>query len=218
MGWIILTVFGIVGVLFLIIVLTDGRYFGKRLMYWIYDRTGPAIFSGLSESVLWEALAERLELSGHERILDVGTATGDLPLTLATLPGFEGEVVGVDWSPRMVEAARQTAEDRALSHRAQFHVVDIRDGLPFDDGAFDVVFCLGLLETLPHPERILAELRRVLAPDGVMVLSLYRAWASTSVALSLAWYKEHLPAVGLGTIEVAPCRGNQDVVIAQYTN
>ena len=141
MGGIILTLIGIAVVLFLIVIVTDGRYFGKRLMYWIYDKVGPAIFSGVSESAQWEALAERLKLFGHERILDVGTATGDLPLTLAALPDFEGDVVGVDWSPRMVEAARQTAEDRTLSHRAEFRVADIRDGLPFDDGAFDVVFC-----------------------------------------------------------------------------
>ena len=51
-----------------------------------------------------------------------------------------------------------------------------------------------------------------------MVLSLYRAWTSTSAALSLAWYERHLPPLGLAAIEVAPCRRNQDVVIACSTS
>lgn len=209
-------VIGIAVALLAIVLLTDGRYFGKRLMYWVYDKIGPVIFSAQSEAQRWEALAQRIGFSGRERILDVGTATGDLPLTLAAWPGFAGEVVGIDWSPRMIEAARQVAERRKLSHRTQFRVVDVRDGLPFDDGAFDVVFCFGLLEALPHPDRILAELRRVLVPGGVMVLSLYRGLASKSVALSLAWYERQLRSLGLGTIEVAPCRGNQDVVIGRH--
>jgi hypothetical protein len=44
MGWIIalgLSVAGLMAVLF--VLLTDGRYFGKRLIYWVYDRVGPAI-------------------------------------------------------------------------------------------------------------------------------------------------------------------------------
>ena len=78
MEGILLTLVGIVVVLFMLVLLTDGRYFGKRLMHWIYDRTGPALFSGLDESERWEALAAQITLSGHERILDVGTATGAL--------------------------------------------------------------------------------------------------------------------------------------------
>ena len=73
-----------------------------------------------------------------------------------------------------------------MAGRARFKVVDVRTGLPFDAEAFDVVFCLGLLETLPEAERVLAELRRVLRENGVLALSVYRGWTAGSAALSLA--------------------------------
>ena len=183
MPWIIAALPAAAVLIVLFVLLTDGRYFGKRLMRWVYDRFGPAIYRVQSPSARWDALAEELHLTGEESLLDVGTATGGLPLALAARPGFSGRVVGVDWSPPMIEAAREQAQRRGLQERASFRVVDVREGLPFSDGEYDLVCCLGLLETLPHPERVLAELARVLAPGGALVLSLYRGVLSLDVAL-----------------------------------
>jgi len=218
MNWIIPAILGAAGLAVLFVILTDGRYFGKRLMYWVYDRIGPAIFAAQSESDRWHKLAETLDLQGDERILDVGTAVGDLPLSLAASANFHGQIVGIDWSEQMMAAAEQEAQKRRLSDQVKFQVVDIRQGLPFEEGEFDVLVCLGLLETLPRPERILQEMKRVLAADGTMVLSLYQGWASKSVALSMAWYQEHLSAIGLGNLQIAPCRRNHDVVIARASS
>ena len=220
MPWIIAAVPAVAAVaaaalIVLFILLTDGRYFGKRLMRWVYDRLGPAIFGAATETEHWHALARELHLAGNERILDVGTAVGDLPLTLAAMPGFHGQVTGVDWSPKMIAAARASAQQRGLADRARFQVVDVREGLPFSDGAFDTVCCLGLLETWPQPEQILRELCRVAAPDGTLVLSLYRRLASTHVALNLAWYREHLGPLRYTALRVVASRRSQDVVIAR---
>jgi ubiquinone/menaquinone biosynthesis C-methylase UbiE len=216
MGWAIvlgLVAAGLLAVGF--VLLTEGRYFGKRLIYWVYDLIGPAAFSSRSEAGRWRPLIEAVVVRGDERVLDVGTAVGDLPLTIAATHGFQGQVTGVDWSPRMIEKAREEAERRGLDGRLRFQAVDIRKGLPFDVGAFDVVCCLGLLETLPGPERVLDELRRVLKQDGAMALSLYRGMSASSVALSLAWYERHLGALGLDEVSVVPCRRHHDVVIAR---
>ena len=199
----------------LLAILTDGRYFGKWLMHWVYDRIGPSIFKARSESGQWLELVEGLELRGDEMILDVGTANGDLPLTIATVPGFHGQVTGVDWSKQMMAVARKEALERSIADRVNFQVADVRDGLPFDESKFDVIFCLGLLETLPQPEQILKEFKRVLTADGVMVLSLYKGWSATSVALSYDWYERHLTALGFQELRIAPCRRSQDVVIAR---
>ncbi len=201
--------------LLLFVLLTDGRYFGKALIYQVYDRLGPAIFGARSEAERWRDLLRRIHLRGDEAILDVGTAVGDLPLTIAAMPGFQGQVWGVDWSPRMIATAQATARRRGLDERVQFRVADLREALPFDDDTFDLVFCLGLLETLPQPARRLRELRRVLKPEGTLVLSLYQGWATLSAALSLDWYREHLTALGLQEIEVAPFRRNHKVVVAR---
>jgi SAM-dependent methyltransferase len=215
MPWILLVTVLILLFLVAFVLVTDGRYFGKRLTYWVYDRFGPAIFGARSEAGQWRELVESLQLRGDESILDVGTAVGDLPLTIAGMAGFHGHVTGIDWSPRMMAAAHAEAGRRGLGSHATFQVADVREPLPFDAGQFDVVFCLGLLETLPHPERILRELRRVLKPEGALVLSLYRGGAAWSVALGLDWYREHLAALGLRDLQVVSCRRHHDVVLAR---
>ncbi len=219
MIWVILAILGVAGAATLFVIVTDGRYFGKRLMHWVYDCLGPAIFSTRSEAEHWRGLAEALELRGDEALLDVGTAVGDLPLTIAAMPNFRGQVVGIDWSPRMIVVAQAEAARRGLDNRARFQVADVRKALPFEDGEFDVVTCLGLLETLPHPERILRELRRILKPDGILVLSLYKSGPTQQlVALGLDWYQQHLFALGLQDLQVVSCRRHHDIVIARRSD
>ena len=215
MYWLLLVPIGLVLLYLGLVILTDGRYFGKRLMYRLYDTFGPEIFDIAGESDRWQRLGATLNLRGDERILDVGTAIGDLPISLAARPGFRGQAVGVDWAARMVAAAAERARRHHVADRVRFQVADVRDGLPFAAGEFDVVFCLGLLETLPHAEEVLADLRRVLKPGGVLVVSLYRGWAALTAALSYAWYEEHLSALGFRDLRTAPCRRGQDVIIAR---
>lgn len=52
MNWIIIPALFIIA-LVLFVLLTDGRYFGKRLMYGVYDAMGPLIFSARSEEAKW---------------------------------------------------------------------------------------------------------------------------------------------------------------------
>ncbi|MBN1483695.1 MAG: class I SAM-dependent methyltransferase [Chloroflexia bacterium] len=215
MGWIIGGVAALAVLVLLFIVVTDGRYFGKALTYWIYNRLGPALFGAQSETERWDELAEALGLRGDETILDVGTAVGDLPLSIAGRPGFHGQVYGLDWSPRMIARARSAAARRGLEQRAHFQVADARQKLPFATGRFDVVICLGLLEALPQPETILRELHRLLRDRGQLVLSLYRGGAAWRVALSLDWYRRHLQPLGLSELRVLSLRRHHDVVIAR---
>jgi SAM-dependent methyltransferase len=48
---------------------------------------------------------------------------------------------------------------------------DVSEGIPFPDASFDHVFCIEVLEHVPNPYGALAEIRRVLRNDGVLVLS-----------------------------------------------
>jgi 2-polyprenyl-3-methyl-5-hydroxy-6-metoxy-1,4-benzoquinol methylase len=215
MVWIMLAVL-VVGVMYVIFVaLTDGRYFGKRLMNRIYDLIGPGIFSAQSEAERWQALAQHIQLRGDEKILDVGTATGDLPLTIAGMPEFCGEVMGIDRSATMIAVARKKAEEYGIGDRVRFEIVDVRSGLDNEMHEFDVIICLGLLETLSEAEDVLAGFVNGLKSSGVLVLSLYRGWAAVSVALSYDWYAAHLTKFSFQKLEVFPCRGNHDVVIAR---
>jgi SAM-dependent methyltransferase len=118
-------------------------------------------------------LARALELVPAPLVLDVATGTGRLPRALLRQPPFEGRVIGLDLSRRMLrQAVRETVQ---FKDRLTFIWQDARH-LPFDDDTFDGVTCLEALEFTPDPREILAELVRVLRPGGVLLVSNRVGW------------------------------------------
>lgn len=111
---------------------------------------------------------DRLDgLRAGTRLLDVGTGTATLSIAaLRRWPGVE--VVGIDASSGMAEAARAEA-DRLLStaERARFRVeVSFADRLPFDDASFDGAVSSFVLQLVPSRSAVLREVRRVLRPGA----------------------------------------------------
>jgi ubiquinone/menaquinone biosynthesis C-methylase UbiE len=96
------------------------------------------------------------------RVLDVGCGPGSITLGLAAAVA-PGEVIGIDIQAGLVEHARARARHVPA---VRFEVSDVY-ALPYPDGAFDAVFANGVLMHLRDPLRALAELRRVLTPDGI---------------------------------------------------
>jgi SAM-dependent methyltransferase len=104
-------------------------------------------------------------MSGCRRVLDVGCGEGFPSLYLATAVA---EVVGIDVSPAHLALARNTARLMGLDN-VRFEAATIED-LPFADGAFDGVCFGGNVFTYgSDPRRMLAEIRRVLAPGAPFV-------------------------------------------------
>ena len=214
-----LAVLALLLIALLIILVTDGRWFGKGLMRLVYDRFGPLIFRSLSEAEIWQALAAQLHLRGDEDILDAGTAAGDRPLSIAPLPAFPAPVPGVDWSPHLVPAAeararRLTARDFSPGLQPpRFLAADLRESLPFDDESFDTIFCFGVLEALGEAREVLNEFRRLLKPGGMLVLSVYRGLATAGAALGASWYEKELRPLGFTSFEQLPLRRSHDALI-----
>lgn len=75
------------------------------------------------------------------------------------------------WTPVLAHAGAETvtAVDRGAAPGLDA-VADLKH-LPYGDGAFEVVFCSQVLEHDPAPAALLAELRRVLKPGGVLLIS-----------------------------------------------
>jgi ubiquinone/menaquinone biosynthesis C-methylase UbiE len=110
-----------------------------------------------------EALAA-LELRERDRFLDVGCGSGAAVRAAAAVAE---RAVGVDLSPEMIRRAGELASGLA---KAEFVVGD-SEALPFPDAAFTAALCTASFHHYPHPERALAELARVLASDGRLVIA-----------------------------------------------
>jgi ubiquinone/menaquinone biosynthesis C-methylase UbiE len=108
-----------------------------------------------------------------ERALDVGTGTGHYAVRLAAR-GLR--VTGVDRSEAMLAVARAKSASVARRKGAP---VDWRQAdaehLPFTDGAFDLVLSVTMLEFVRDPLRALAEMHRVTAPGGRLVVGALNA-------------------------------------------
>jgi ubiquinone/menaquinone biosynthesis C-methylase UbiE len=94
------------------------------------------------------------------RILDVGCGTG---MMLAAAAARGVATTGLDISDVAVAQARVRAPG------AEFHV-GVAESLPFADGEFDVVSCVGSLEHVMDPARAVREMRRVCRPGGRLLI------------------------------------------------
>jgi SAM-dependent methyltransferase len=179
MDWVALAL-GLLGLLLIGLVLywqliiAEGTYLGPRAVILLYDWSAriyeriKQYDAGDEQWFLGLPLARALALIPAPLVLDVATGTGRLPRALLRQPAFEGRVIGLDLSRRMLrEAVRRTAQfaDRLTC------IWQDAQRLPFDDGTFDAVTCLEALEFTPNPSDVLAELVRVLRPGGVLLVT-----------------------------------------------
>jgi SAM-dependent methyltransferase len=110
------------------------------------------------------ALAAGVAARGGERVLDVACGTGRLALDLAHAVGPGGNVVGVDLSAAMVDAARRRVAAHGIGN-AVFERMDA-EALALPDASFDVVVCALGLMYMPDPRQALREMARVLRTGG----------------------------------------------------
>lgn len=99
--------------------------------------------------------------------LDIGTATGRYLLALDRL-GYLAH--GIDVSAEAVEITRNRLQNRGINGSRVLQM-DAQN-LDFPDGSFKLVSCMmGTLAHIARPARALAEVRRVLMPGGLLLLS-----------------------------------------------
>lgn len=112
-------------------------------------------------------LLRSARLQPGERVLDVACGTGVITRAAAEQVGSTGTVTGVDLSPDMIAVAKETP---AAGAPIDWQLADAED-LPLPDGAYDVALCqMGLMFMQDKPAA-LAELHRVLAPGGRVVIN-----------------------------------------------
>jgi SAM-dependent methyltransferase len=142
----------------------------------MYEESIRAEFTHQTESFARNEVATKAETLGalvelvpedpQARWLE--TACGPGAIARALAPRL-GRVHGVDLTPAMVEKAAEEAERDGLGN-AEFSVGDAT-ALEFEDGCFDGVVTRFSLHHIPAPQRVVAEMARVVRPGGWVIVS-----------------------------------------------
>ncbi|MFJ6705116.1 MULTISPECIES: class I SAM-dependent methyltransferase [unclassified Streptomyces] len=133
------------------------EFFTARAAGWDsrFPDDGPAYAAAVAE----------LGLRPGDRVLDAGCGTGRALPPLRAAVGPSGQVLGMDLTPAMLQAAV-----RAGRHRDGRLVLADVAALPVRSESLDAVFAAGLIAHLPQPGRNLRELARVVRPGGRLAL------------------------------------------------
>jgi ubiquinone/menaquinone biosynthesis C-methylase UbiE len=123
------------------------------------------------------------------RALDIGTGPGQIVIKLAKrLPRWK--VTGIDRSQAMIAQARANlaaADSAELSGRVGFEVAD-GNRLPFPDHSFQLVMCNSVLHHLAEPEKLFAEMARLVTADGAILLRDLRRPGRFAFPLHVGWH------------------------------
>lgn len=159
--------------------------YSRRVPYWVPGRAAPRMKNDLSiydasadwwdDRVRWSRTLRNMVPArfaffdpivgdwNGKRVLDLGCGGGFMAEALAA----RGAVVtGIDPVEGAIDAARRHAE--AGGTDIDYHVAS-GENLPFDPHTFDIVVCVDVLEHVDDLNRVIAETRRVLRPDGLFL-------------------------------------------------
>jgi ubiquinone/menaquinone biosynthesis C-methylase UbiE len=201
-------------------VIAEGAYLGRWVVAKSYDWFARR-YDGVKR---FDPRAERWYVAGplmqglwrvkEPLVLDVATGTGRLPLALFS-EGFAGKIIGLDLSLGML----RQAQDKLAPYSDHVCLVwQDASTLPFDDGVFDAVTCLEALEFLPRPLEALAEMVRVLAPDGILFLTNRvgpEARFLPGRAIPRPYFEEVLAELPLRDVQVRRWQVDYDLALAR---
>ncbi|MBV1833175.1 class I SAM-dependent methyltransferase [Novacetimonas pomaceti] len=122
----------------------------------VYD----TLFGGISALARKRAVEAVNALPGQQ-VLEVGVGTG------LALPYYrrDKQITGIDLSEDMLERARQRVAKMHLKNVDALLEMDAEE-TKFPDASFDIAVAMFVASVVPHPRRLLSELKRVVKPGG----------------------------------------------------
>ncbi|MGH2849220.1 MAG: class I SAM-dependent methyltransferase [Solirubrobacteraceae bacterium] len=155
----------------------------------VYDAMNTLMTAGLHHR--WrERAVELAEVGPGSRVIDVATGTGDLAIALARATAPGGEVVGCDFSERMLARARRKAPE------LRFEWADALS-LPYASAGFDAATVGFGARNFSDLERGIGEMVRVVRPGGrVVILEITQPTREPLARFYRGWFDRAVPALG----------------------
>ncbi len=151
----------------------------------VYDVMNRVMTAGLDQR--WRRATVREAVRPGERVLDACCGTGDL--AVAARKAGAGEVIGVDFSERMLERARRKASE------IEWIQADVLS-LPFGDASFDAAVVGFGVRNVEDLAAGLKEFRRVLRPGGRLgILEITKPRGPLAIFYKL-WFDRIVPLLG----------------------
>lgn len=136
----------------------------------VIERAFP-LFGGDVHTAVRAQGRRAVDAADGRSILDMPAGTAFYTIDVAERS--EGLVIGADIAAGMVAETQRVAGERGVTNLAG--VQADAHALPFADGAFGAILCTNGLQVIPGLDPTLAELHRVLHPDGTMFVSVISA-------------------------------------------
>ena len=104
-----------------------------------------------------------------DTVIDLGSGAGNDCFVARHETGVEGKVIGIDFTPTMIEKARSNAEKLGYNN-VEFREGDI-DDMPVNDNVADVIVSNCVLNLVPDKQKVINEIYRTLKPGGHFSIS-----------------------------------------------
>lgn len=167
---------------------------------------------------MYAVMAEALDLRPEDELLEIACGSGVFLARHATMASY---IAGLDLSDLQVDLARERLAERIAAGTAEIVKGDAAD-LPWQDGRFSAVTCMGSMGLFPDTPPVLAEVLRVLRPGGRAVLEMgvrLPEGAETYRRMDSFWYWNEADARRLveeaGFVDVSV--GYRDVVLNRFS-
>jgi len=169
----------------------------------VYDQ----VFGGVSTFGRRRAVEAVNRLPGR-RVLEAGVGTG------LALPHYRADkrITGIDLSAEMLARARTRVAEQGLRNVEALREMDA-EMTDFADGSFDIAAAMFVASVVPHPRRLLAEMRRVVRPGGYLLFVNHFAaksgprwwieWAMAPASRSLGWHPDFAQEALFGVDDLA---------------
>jgi SAM-dependent methyltransferase len=155
---------------------------------------GSGPYQGVTETIadIHERVIDALDPKPGQRLLDLACGTGAAAELAA---GRGAEVVGIDFSPELLEQAKARAAERGLE--IDYRIGDV-EALPLEDASFELVTSTCGVMFAPDHAAVARELARVTQPGGRIALVCWTLDSSVAEMFDVMRRFQPTPPTGIG--------------------